>query len=212
MPPVPTAQSTRDRILTYLAENSYASAQSLSRAWGLTRADIRYHLNALAADGLIELAPLPSRKPAGRGRPALHYRLKAAAAPHNLDGLCGALIEALLETGGPEGRVEALKRVASRLANGFTAPAIPVHRLNEAVQFLNHRGYRSRWEASASGPRILLRGCPYAALLNDHPEICTIDQHLIETLTGLKLRQDARANLITGTPPACVFSPEWVHD
>ena len=160
MPPTITTQSTRDRILAYLAENPIASAQSLSRAWGLTRADIRYHLNALADDGLIELAPQPSNKPAGRGRPALHYRLKASAAPHNLDGLCGALIDALLETVGPERYDEALTRAACKLSAGFSPPSVPVQRLNETVHFLNQRGYRARWEASASGPRILLRGCP----------------------------------------------------
>ena len=202
--------STRDRILTYLAENPLASAQALSRAWGLTRADIRYHLNALTLDGLIELAPRPSEKPAGRGRPIQYYRLKAASASHHLDSLCAALLNTLFNMVGPDQQDQALSQVADQLAAGHQLSSSPIQRLNDAVHFLNQRGYRARWEASASGPRFLLRGCPYAVLLKEHPEICQVDRRFLEVLTGLNLRQEARANPLTGKPPACVFSPQWI--
>lgn len=210
MPPASAVQSTRERILAYLDENPLASAQGLSRAWGLTRADIRYHLNALEREGLIEPVARPGGTLAGRGRPVKHYR-RASGAGRSYAELCRALLEVVDDAVPEEQREAALRKTAERLAAGHAVPDSPVQRMNETVRFLTQLGYRARWEASARGPRVLLRGCPYAALLEAHPEICQVDCFLLETLTGLQLRQDARINLETGRPPACVFSPEWVR-
>lgn len=204
--------STRERIISYLSENQQASAQSLSRAWGLTRADIRYHLSALEADGMIEMVPRAAGRPAGRGRPEQFYRLKTENAPHNLGGLCAAVLSVLAHTADAEAREGLYRQVAGQMAASWQMPANLVHRLNAAAHRLNQNGYRARWEASASGPRFLLRSCPYAAVLNDHPEICQIDRHYLDALTGIKFQQDARLNPVTGRPPACVFSPQRLRD
>src|SRR5512133_1220222 len=96
-PPAPPIPATRERILVYLQENRVAAVQALSRMWGLTRADIRYHLNALLEEGIIELVPRDPGQPAQRGRPAQQYRLANQSIPDNFAALSGALLTVLLE-------------------------------------------------------------------------------------------------------------------
>ena len=202
--------NTRERILAYLQENRIASVQALSRTWGLTRADIRYHFNALIKEGLLERAPRDASLPARRGRPEQQYRLAASAAPDNFPALCAALLDALLSALPVEEQEKALRALAARLAGSIATPkpGIALHltqRLNQVSAFLSRQGYRARWEAHASGPQILLRSCPYAALLPTHPELCTLDRFLLEDLLQLPLQQTARQSLSGGKPAACVF-------
>jgi predicted ArsR family transcriptional regulator len=44
--------------------------------------------------------------------------------------------------------------------------------------------YHPRWEAGPQGPRLIFAHCPYAAIIQKHPELCRMDQHLLEKLMG----------------------------
>ena len=208
-------EGTRERILAYLEENRTVTVVTLSRLWGLTRADIRYHLNHLIEDGLVERTEAPGSthgapKSAQRGRPTVTYRLSARSMQDNYANLSCALLHTLLDPLPGEAREEALKALAEQLVAG-TAPQnqrLTSARFNQAVEALNRQSYRARWEASPTGPRFLLRACPYAAIIHLHPELCRMDQHLLELLTGLPLRQSARVASASGSPPACVFVPQ----
>lgn len=202
---LPLEPATRERILTYLREHPSASAAELSSAWGLTPADIRYHLADLLASGLIEEVPRDPARRATRGRPARVYRLAAQLRPNNLAALCHALLETLTAGSGGDQREAIIRSVAERLAGEFQPSGQVTRRLNQAVEFLNHAQYRARWEAGAQGPRVLLRACPYAAVLAQHPEMCQVDQALLERLLQARLRMTARQDPATGKPPACIF-------
>jgi predicted ArsR family transcriptional regulator len=205
--PVP---STRDRILAYLSDHPSASAADFSQAWGLTRADIRYHLSALLADGLIEIVPRDPNQPAGRGRPQQAVRLAAQVRPNNLPALCHALLAAVLSQPGAAQGDQILPSVASNLAAALagetTLHTNLTRRLSQLVEILNRAHYRARWEAGAQGPRLLLRACPYAALLAQHPELCQLDQAMLEQLLQTNLRHAVRLDPLTGKPPACIFT------
>lgn len=201
--------ATRERILSYLKEHRTASSQDLSRAWGLTRADIRYHLNALLDEGLVEIVPRDPTRRVPRGRPVQYYRLAAHATPNNLPALCHLLLQAWLQFI-PEGeRDSAINQLAINLteiiSGGSTAPQSPTRRFNQAISQLNRAHYHAHWEAHSTGPRILLRNCPYAAILADHPELCVIDRTVLEKLFQLRLSHTTRMDLTTGNPSACVF-------
>ncbi len=203
--------ATRERILAYLQENRVASVQGLSRDWGLTRADIRYHFNALLEEGVLERVPRDRSKPARRGRPEQQYRLAAGAIPDNFLALCGALLDALLCHLPAEEREPALRDLAARLAGTFVSIPSLTQRFTQASAFLSQHGYRARWEAHASGPRILLRNCPYAELLPTHPELCALDRYFLEHLLKMPLFHTARMNLAGGKPAACVFTSDPEH-
>jgi predicted ArsR family transcriptional regulator len=64
-------------------------------------------------------------------------------------------------------------------------------RLALIVEKLNEMHYQARWEAGSSGPRILFGRCPYARVIDAHPEICTMDAALLQktlarTVSALK--------------------------
>ncbi len=195
--------------MAYIRENRVASVQSLSRAWGLTRADIRYHFNELVAEGVLERVPRDFSQPARRGRPEQQFRLAAGSTPNNFPALCAALLDVLLNPLPLENREPALRDLARRLAGSFVRLPALTQRLNQASAFLTQHGYRARWEAHAGGPRILLRSCPYAALLPTHPELCALDRFLLEYLAELSLHQEVQMNLIGGKPAACIFTGKF---
>jgi predicted ArsR family transcriptional regulator len=84
------------------------------------------------------------------------------------------------------------------------APSL-THALNSIVIWLNKRGYHSRWEAAADGPRLMFLHCPYAVLLPEHPELCQVDNLVLEKLLSLTIRQTARMDLQSNSSKACVF-------
>ena len=196
---------TRERILVYLQENRIVTDLQLSQAWGLTRADIRYHLNELVEEGLLELVSDPSR-PAKRGRPQQSYRLAPSQSPDNYSSLCAALLIQAFHNLSEGERSQFLDAIASQMAGSVPSQGSATQRFTQAVANMDQHGYRARWEAHAAGPRILLRNCPYAAILEGHPELCELDLRLIERLTGSSMRQAAQMNRSTGRPPACIFS------
>jgi predicted ArsR family transcriptional regulator len=59
-----------------------------------------------------------------------------------------------------------------------------VKRLNLTVERLNQMNYHARWEAGPQGPRLIFGHCPYAAILEKHPELCRMDAALLGELMG----------------------------
>lgn len=200
-----TLDSTRERIIRYLEGNQTASVATLSQLWGLTRADIRHHLNALINDGVAEISPPDPVEPARRGRPQKRYRLSTRASPNNLASLGAALLEALVPQKDEDGRREVLEQVVDRLAVEFHDNKNLIQRMNQAVVYLSDHGYKASWEASLAGPRVFLRNCPYAAIIADHPVLCTMDKILLERIFSSSFNQAAKIDFQTGKPAACIF-------
>lgn len=211
MAPKSAGLPTRERILAYMEEHHTASVQVLSRAWRLTPANIRYHLGTLLEEGMIEVVHPDPSLPAKRGRPAQYYRLSTSAAADNFSALSAALLRVLLASTCTTETEQVLRAAAEQLAAEaqleLRPSAPPVQHLNRSVDFLSQHGYRARWEASPDGPRVLLRACPYAAILDQHPELCQIDKFLLEALVKHPFGHTVRMNPQTGRPPACVFNP-----
>jgi predicted ArsR family transcriptional regulator len=200
---------TRERILSYLQENRVVSALDLSRAWGLSRTDIRYHLNALMEEGWVEQVPQDGAKQGTRGRPKQFFRLASSETPDNLAGLSSALLSlmrSISEQGKETGlKEDLLKKIADTMrGNWYSSPSL-AQRYNQAVVYLNDHGYRARWEARAAGPLLSIRNCPYASLLPNFPEMCQIDQLLIEGMVQSRMEQTSRMDLKHGKPPTCQF-------
>jgi predicted ArsR family transcriptional regulator len=202
-----TALNTRERILAHLQEYRTTTAAELSRTLSLTRADIRYHINVLIKEGRLELISKNAEQPAQRGRPTQYYRLTDSSAPGNYPNLASSLMNIIALEFSPKDQEKILLKLAITLANGFVWLPGAAQRFTRAVRHLNQMYYRARWEASAAGPRFILRSCPYAAIIDQHPEICRMDLLLLEHLTQISLEQTEKMNRISGVPPACIFLP-----
>ena len=173
--------TARQKVLAYLNKTRFAAAREIARSLKMSPATVRYHLRVLAADGRLEMVSVRGRD--ARGRPEKIYSLPRAALGDNL----AALSDALLTEAGSRVQVEAL---AERLAGGFNYASQPLaKRLNLTVEKLNQMNYLAHWEAGSEGPRILFGHCPYAAILEKHPELCQMDQAMLKKLMGQSAKQ-----------------------
>ena len=173
--------TVRQKVLIYLTKTRTASAREISRSLKMSPATVRHHLRVLTADGRVEMSFVRSRE--GRGRPEKVYSLPSAALGNNL----AALGDAVLSEAGAAIPMDAL---AKRLTGQTSFADQPIaRRLNMSVEKLNAMNYHARWEAGSQGPRLIFGHCPYAALIGKHPELCQMDEALLEQLMGDSVSQ-----------------------
>ena len=191
--------TVRQKVLAYFAKSRAASAREIARVLKLSAATVRHHLRVLASDGRLVMTSVRGRD--ARGRPEKIYSLPRAALGDNL----AALSDVLLTEAGPRVPMETLAgRLARRLTGESSADAQPLpKRLNLTVEKFNQMNYHARWEAGAEGPRILFAHCPYAAILEKHPELCRMDQALLKEFMGQAAVQIFRAGKDGSS--VCVF-------
>jgi predicted ArsR family transcriptional regulator len=191
--------TARQKILAYFAKSRTASAREISRALKMSPAAVRHHLRVLASDGRLEMTSVRERD--ARGRPEKVYSLPRAALGNNL----AALSDTLLTEASSRIQTEALAgQLARRLMGeaGFADQPL-AKRLNLTVEKFNQMNYHAHWEAGSEGPRILFGHCPYAAILEKHPELCQMDQAMLKELMGQPARQIFRTGKDGSS--VCVF-------
>ena len=190
--------TARRKILIYLNKTHTGSAREIARALQMSAATVRHHLRILVSDGRLEIATTRMRGREGRGRPEKAYSIPSAALGDNLS----ALSEALLTASGSDVPMETL---AKRLAGESDFASQPLaKRLNLTIEKLNQMNYHARWEAGSEGPRFLFSHCPYAAIIERHPELCRMDEALLQKWMGQPAAQVSRAG-IEGSS-VCVFA------
>jgi predicted ArsR family transcriptional regulator len=180
-PPMTVAEwikmvTARQKVLTYFSKTRTASAREISRSLKMSPATVRHHLRVLTADGRLEMTFVRGRD--GRGRPEKVYSLPRSALGDNLAKLGDAvLVEA--------GTLVQMASLSKHLAGDADFSGQPIaRRLNSSVEKLNRMNYHARWEAGPQGPRLIFGHCPYAALIGKHPELCQMDEALLEQLMG----------------------------
>ena len=164
--------TSRQRILTHLKKTRSASAREIARALKLSTPNVRHHLSVLSSDGRVEMTAVHSRE--GRGRPEKVYSLSEAALGDNLSALAHAILT-------EAGSALSMEAVASLILDESQFAGQSMNRrLALLVEKLNEMHYQARWEAGAGGPRVLFGRCPYARVIDAHPEICTMDAVLLQ--------------------------------
>jgi predicted ArsR family transcriptional regulator len=188
--------TSRQKILVYLQKVRSASAREIARGLQMSAATVRHHLRVLVSDGRVELTSVRRRE--GRGRPEKVCSLPAAALGDNLS----ALSAALLTEAGTGVRMEAL---AKRLAGETNYAGYPLaKRLGLIVNQLKRMNYHARWEAGPQGPRTIFGHCPYAAIVDQHPELCQMDAALLARWMGQPAVQISRTGKEGSS--VCVFA------
>lgn len=173
--------TSRQKVLTYLNKARTASTKEIARALKMSPATVRHHLRVLVSDRRLELAPVRGHD--RRGRPEKVYSLPRAALGDNLS----ALSDALLTEAGSGIAMEAL---AGHLVGESSFASQPLaKRLSRSVEKLNQMRYHSRWEAGPAGPRIIFSHCPYASIIEKHPELCGMDVAMLGELMGQSVTQ-----------------------
>jgi predicted ArsR family transcriptional regulator len=202
-------KTSRQRLLDYVQTHQPVSAVEIGLALHMTGANARHHLSILEEQGRVEM--FGQRKPKGKGRPTNLYSLSEKVRGQNLDKLAHALLKEMLGGLPQEEQGGALQRIADRMSEGTPTEAARktnrtlTRRLNDTIRFLNDQNYLARWEAHAESPHLIFGNCPYAAILSDHPELCQIDVHLLESLLDSPVELIARLERDPRGAPHCVF-------
>jgi predicted ArsR family transcriptional regulator len=216
-------KTSRQRILDYIRLHRYVTAPEIGRVLRMTPANARHHLSVLADQGVVEV--VSDRPSGGKGRPAQVFSLTGQTRGGGLEQLTGAALD-LIEHGllGNEANA-ALRLLAFRLSkergerdtNGGPLTELDAglrqsnplshmtQRLYGAVSRLNELGYAARWEARSDAPRVILGYCPYAKILADHPQLCRMDEFLLEALLQAPAEQVAKLAHDARGAPYCMF-------
>ncbi len=196
----------RDQILTHLRTNRSASVSEMAASLGVTRADIRYHLNALLDERLVEAIAAPDAPArAGRGRPAARFQLTGRSTPENYQALVFALLRLHLKGNNLSQQEVAAALVDQVFGSPQMSPLPLVQVLNNLVAELNRHHYQAHWEAQRAGPGIFFENCPYAGVVSEFPLLCEMDRLFLSQSAGMLAEQLQRIDKSRRKPPACLF-------
>lgn len=204
--------TTRDRILNFIERNHTVTCAEISNAFGVSRVNIRYHLDILLNQGFIEI--IGKKKSKRKGRPDLIFSLSKFSKGNNLDKLLNALFVEI-KNRYPDQYDEILRSIAARFSECIPAVRAKTPQISESLQLiqkllttievLDKLYYQAHWEAHADGPRIILKNCPYWQIEPQHPSICHLDKYLIETLLKSSVYQAGKLELDERGIPHCTF-------
>jgi predicted ArsR family transcriptional regulator len=196
--------NARQRILSYITEKKSATVEELSMVFKVTPANIRHHLSILIEQGSVNIIGL---KPAAlKGRPSQIYSAAQQINQNNLDQLIEVLLSYAEKNMGYNHKDHLLKDIACGLVAKFPPDTNnPTRRLYSSIRALNRMNYQAHWEAHGEHPRIMLGHCPYSVLVDRHPEICRMDEFMLQALLDSPVEQIEK---LTGTAKGlsqCVF-------
>lgn len=191
-------ETTRQQILSHLFDKPGATSNEISRLLNSTPANIRHHLKRLAQDGLIHT--IGSRPAHGRGRPSKVYALTSKG--NGLPNLLSKVFPLFLA----DNPSDNLHQLAAQLADTNDQTQAPIaQRLFLAMKRLNKLHYQAHWEAHADGPLITLGHCPYLQVIDHNPQLCQMDEALINILINLPASLIEKQSPNALGLPVCVF-------
>jgi predicted ArsR family transcriptional regulator len=200
MPPLGT---TKRAIVDRLKRVGAATVPELADALDITAAGVRQHVDALAANGLVEAS---SRAPHGRGRPATQWRLTDLASdlfPDRHDDLTVELIDALRTSLGDDG----LQRVIdTRFENQLAEyrDAIPsagsvVKRVDALARQRTAEGYLAEVVRERDGSVVLVEHhCPICTAASACQGLCRSELELFRAALGDDVTVERTQHLMAG--------------
>jgi len=202
-------QDTRQQILEILKRLGDVTVQELSDGLQLTSVTVRHHLEILRSEGYITEPEI--RRSNSPGRPRYVYRLTSTAAdlfPNNYSGLASALLDSIRECVSEDDQEVIIEKAAQRMIeNAATLPEALDDRLSSAVTFLNQHGYTTRWTKDEDDDYVIyISSCPYHHVSQHYPEICKMDAHVVNLLTG---GEATRVMTEAKDGGLCVYKVRW---
>ena len=180
-------ESTRGQIVTIL-RGSPCTVDELAGKLDLTDNAVRAHLLSLERDGLVRQSGLRR----GPRKPHFTYELTPEADalfPKAYDALLNQLIAVLKNRLKPAEIEEVLREVGRAVA----ADAPEAHdldsRLKIAVKVLETIGGAAEIERDGDRIMIAATGCPLAAAVTVHPEVCRLAETLVAEIVKVPVEE-----------------------
>ncbi len=171
---------TRRALLDFIARSPEpVGREAAAEAFGLPRSTAAFHLDRLAAQGLLDVVyrRLSGRTGPGSGRPAKLYRRAAGevsvSVPERHYELAAQLLAAAVERAATDAIpvTDALADAAERTGRTLASGAVGL------TEVLEQQGFEPRSEPDGT---VVLGNCPFHQLVADHPEtVCTMNLHLL---------------------------------
>lgn len=197
------ADPLRRRVYAAVVEHDEGvSREAVASELGLPRSTAAFHLERLAAAGLlaVELRRLNGRSGPGAGRPAKLYRRGdsefALSVPRRLYAVAGSVMAEAIEqaTAGASPRA-ALHDAASRAG----------HRLAVGADDLAGALERAGFEPRSDGGDTVLGTCPFHRLAQEHPGVvCDLNHALVRAMADELGEASDRVLLDPGAGGCCL--------
>ena len=192
-------ESTRGQIVTIL-RGSPCTVDELSTKLELTDNAVRAHLLTLERDGLVRQSGLRR----GPRKPHFTYELTEASDalfPKAYDTLLNQLIAVLKNRLSPSEIEEVLREVGRAVAADAPAAQDLESRVKIAVKVLETIG--GAVEVREDEDRILIAatGCPLAAAVAVHPEVCQLAETLVSEIVKVPVEEKCNRE----GRPKCLF-------
>lgn len=182
-------QSTRGRIVTYLRSGP-CTVEELARKLHLTDNAVRAHLSTLERDGLVRMSGVRR----GARKPHFTYTLTDDADrlfPKAYDALLNQLLSVLKGRLKPR-EIEAVLREVGR-AVAASAPKGHSNgldsRVQNALRAFKSIGGTARVEKLNGKLVMKSNGCPFAAAVSVHPEVCRLAEELVSEIVKVPVQE-----------------------
>lgn len=196
-------ESTRGKIVLLL-RGTERTVDELAKELGLTDNAVRSHLFMLERDGLVRQSGMIK----GFRKPHFAYTLTNESEhlfPKPYDALFNQLLDSLKNRLSKKALREILREVGQKIARSKTAALSGKtdlnSRLETALKTLEELGGQAELTKDENGAVISSSGCPLAAAVADHPEVCKLAESLIAEI----VQQPVKENCNREKMPQCHF-------
>ncbi|WP_116027067.1 helix-turn-helix transcriptional regulator [Thermomonospora umbrina] len=191
-------RDTRARVARLILEQGPITASALGERVGLTPAAVRRHLDALLAEGMIEVRRARPQAHRGRGRPAKWFAITDAgrnAFVHAYDDLASAALRFLAEKAGGAAVAEFARRQIADLERRYhpvVRAAPPQQRVRALAEALSADGYAAaagKAPRAGGGEQLCQHHCPVAHVAAEFPQLCEAETEAFSRLLGTPVQR-----------------------
>ncbi|WP_327291681.1 helix-turn-helix transcriptional regulator [Streptomyces sp. NBC_01198] len=213
---------TRNRVARSILDHGPSTAADLAQRLGLTQAAVRRHLDALAADNVVEARDQRVYGHRGRGRPAKVFALTDCgrdAFDQAYDVLAADALRWIAESagGGPDGQAAVSAFARARVAaqaeryRAIVDAAAPEDRTRALARALSADGYAAttRSAPGPAGEQLCQHHCPVAHTAEQFPELCEAEAEVFSRLLGTHVQR--LATIAHGDGVCTTFVPQAPH-
>ena len=202
-------KDTKDKILSQVLLLRKATITQLSEKLGISEISVRHHLINLELEGLVST----SEERHGVGRPRFVYSLTEKGfqfAPIDTLSFTDQALTTMKNFLGPETFLDLLKQFGLDLAEAYKCSINsqnPEDILEEVADSLTRDGFVFSWAKSGEKLVLNMHHCPVHYLGHKHPEVCTINRALLESLVQHPISHET---CILQGDAACTYTYEVI--
>ncbi|WP_344600852.1 helix-turn-helix transcriptional regulator [Streptomyces glaucus] len=207
---------TRNRVARSILDHGPSTVAELAERLGLTQAAVRRHLDALAADGVVEARERRVYGTRTRGRPAKVFALTDCgrdAFDQSYDKLAVDALRWIAERegGGEAVAAFARARIAAQAETYRKAveAAAPDQRTEALAKALSADGYAATARSAPqphTGEQLCQHHCPVAHVAEQFPQLCEAETEFFAELLGTHVQR--LATIAHGDGVCTTFIPK----